>query len=112
MILNVAQTKAKAEAEARVNAGCGDGTVLVNGVCEAPKTSGMSIDPLYIVIAVVAIGGVIGGIFAVKKGSNAPKPVQQESPSRRQTTVLFCGKCGSSLKPGVKFCGKCGNPRS
>ena len=35
--------------------------------CEAPKTSGMSIEPLYIVIAVVAIGGGAGAIFILKQ---------------------------------------------
>jgi len=67
---------------------------------------------IYVLIAVVAVGGGIGAIFIIKKGSNAPKPVQQESPSRRQKTVLFCGNCGNSLKPMAKFCGMCGNPHS
>ena len=67
---------------------------------------------VYVLVAVVAVGGGIGAIFIIKKGSNAPKPVQKESPSTRQTTVLFCGKCGSSLIPGARFCGKCGNPQS
>jgi hypothetical protein len=64
---------------------------------------------IYVLVAAVAVGGGIGAIFIIKKGSNAPKPVQQESPSRRQKTVLFCGNCGNSLKPMAKFCGKCGN---
>ena len=67
---------------------------------------------VYVLVAAVAVGGGIGAIFIIKKGSNAPKPVQKESPSTRQTTVLFCGKCGSSLIPGARFCGKCGNPQS
>ena len=39
------------------NDGCGEGTVLVDEVCQLAKTSGtsMSIEPLYIVIGVVAI---------------------------------------------------------
>ena len=57
---------------------------------------------VYVLVAVVAVGGGIGAIFFIKKGSKSPKPVQQESPSRRQSTVLFCGNCGSSLKPGGK----------
>ena len=64
---------------------------------------------IYVLIAAVAVGGGIGAIFIIKKGSNAPKSVQQESPSRRQKTVLFCGKCGISLIPGARFCGKCGS---
>ena len=59
------------------SSGCGEGTVLVNGVCQLAKTgspfnilSGSTIEPLYIVIGAVAVGAaVIGIIFAVKRGS-------------------------------------------
>ena len=76
------------------------------------QTSSGGNEIIYVLVAAVAVGGGIGAIFIIKKGSNAPKPVQQESPSRRQKTVLFCGKCGSSLISGARFCGKCGNPHS
>ena len=66
---------------------------------------------VYVLVAVVAVGGVIGAVFFIKKGSKA-SAVQQESPSTRQTTILFCSNCGKSLKPGAKFCGKCGSPQS
>ena len=66
---------------------------------------------VYVLVAVVAVGGVIGAIFFIKKGSKA-SAVQRESPSRKQKTVLFCGNCGKPLKPKAKFCGKCGNPQS
>ena len=66
---------------------------------------------VYGLVAVVAVGGVIGAIFFIKKGSKA-SAVQRESPSRRQKTVLFCGKCGVSLVPGARFCGKCGSAQS
>ena len=66
---------------------------------------------VYVLVAVVAVGGIIGAVFFIKKGSKA-SDVQRESPSRRQTTVLFCGNCGNSLKPEAKFCGKCGSPQS
>ena len=97
--------------------GCGPGTVMVDGVCELDKTAksaSTSIEPLYIVIAVVTIGGVVGAIFAVRKGSKTPKPTQQE-PKRVKTSVEtkeaseFCQSCGTSLKPEVRFCGKCGS---
>jgi len=78
----------------------------------AVQTSSGGNEIIYVLVAAVAVGGGIGAIFIIKKGSNAPKPVQKESPSTRQTTVLFCGKCGSSLIPGAQFCGKCGNPQS
>jgi len=63
---------------------------------------------VYVLVAAVAVGGVIGAVFFIKKGSKA-SAVQQESLSRRQTTVLFCTKCGNPLKPKAKFCGKCGS---
>ena len=67
---------------------------------------------IYVLVAAVAVGGGIGAIFFIKKGSKPSTTVQRESPSRRQKTVLFCGKCGVSLIPGARFCGKCGNPHS
>ena len=59
------------------NDGCGAGTVMVNGVCQLTKTgstfnilSGSTIEPLYIVIGAVAVGAaIIGIIFAVRRGS-------------------------------------------
>ena len=97
--------------------GCGPGTVMVDGVCElveTAKSTSMSIEPLYVIIAVVTIGGIIGAIFAVRKGSKTPKPTQQESVTRERikTSSEFCQSCGTTLKPGAKFCGKCGTPRS
>jgi len=97
--------------------GCGSGTVMVDGVCEldeTAKSTSMSIEPLYVIIAVVAIGGIIGAIFAVRKGSKTPKPTQQESVTKERikTSSEFCQSCGTTLKPGAKFCGKCGTPRS
>ena len=67
---------------------------------------------VYVLVAAVAVGGVIGAIFIIKKGSKPSTTVQQESPSTRQTTILFCSNCGKSLKPGAKFCGKCGSAHS
>ena len=76
----------------------------------AKESSGNEI--VYALVAAVAVGGGIGAIFFIKKGSKPSTTVQRESPSRRQKTVLFCGKCGVSLIPGARFCGKCGNPHS
>jgi len=116
--------------------GCGAGTVMVNGVCQVAKTSGtsMAIEPMYIVIAAVAIGGgAVGAIFAVKKGSKTPKPAKQElekyeekylaKPKRKpkptkqkhvekEETSSSCSNCGASLNPKAKFCGSCGTPVS
>ena len=113
--------------------GCGEGTELVNGVCQLAKTSGtsLSIEPMYIVIAAVAVGGgVIGAVFAIKRGSGTPKPASKDldayekkyvarqktepsqKPAEKKETSSSCNSCGTRLKPTAKFCGKCGTPRS
>jgi len=113
------------------NDGCGEGTVLVDGVCQLAKTSGtsMSIEPLYIVIGVVAIGGIIGAIAVARRGSKISKPAKQDleeyeekylakekpakqKPAEKKETSAFCENCGKPLKPEAKFCGGCGTPRS
>ena len=66
---------------------------------------------VYALVAAVAVGGVVGAVFFIKKGSKA-SAVQQKSPSTRQKTVLLCSNCGKPLKPAAKFCGKCGSPQS
>jgi len=95
------------------NDGCGEGTVLVDGACQLAKTSGtsMSIEPLYIVIGVVAIGGIIGAIFVARRGSKTSKPAKQK-PAEKKETSSSCSNCGASLKPTAKFCGQCGTSRS
>ena len=118
--------------EQQSSEGCGEGTVLVNGVCQlAPtqsKTTSMSIEPLYIIIGVVAIGGVIGAIAVAKRGSKTPKPAKQDldeyeeqylakekprrKPVEKKETSSSCSNCGTSLKPTAKFCGSCGTPVS
>ena len=103
--------------------GCGPGTVMVDGVCELDKTAkstSMSIEPLYVIIAVVAIGGIIGAIFAVRKGSKTPKSPAEGSKKKetdwgtmeQPTSSEFCQSCGASLKSGARFCGQCGTLRS
>ena len=111
--------------------GCGAGTVMVNGVCQVAKTSGtpMSIEPIYLIIGAVAIGGgAIGAIFAVKRGSGTPKPKRQDldeyesryvskqkrkptsrRPAKKEETSTSCSNCGNTLNPKAKFCGSCGN---
>ena len=64
------------------SSGCGEGTVMVNGVCQLAESSGTSIPPLYIAGGAAAIGAaVIGIIFAVRRGSSGtstPKPARQD----------------------------------
>ena len=110
--------------------GCGEGTVLVDGVCQLAKTSGasMSIEPLYIVIGVVAIGGIIGAIAVARRGSKTSKPAKQDleeyeekyiakqkpspKPAKKKEISAFCESCGKPLKPTAKFCGGCGTQPS
>jgi plastocyanin len=106
------KTGVLSEAEpTQTSVGCGAGTVLVNGVCQPvptqSKTSFMPIEPLYIIIAVVAMGGVIGAIAVAKRGSKTPKPAQQK-PAKKGKTSSACSNCGNTLKPTSKFCAKCG----
>ena len=113
------------------SSGCGEGTVLVNGVCQLAKTgspfnilSGSTIEPLYIVIGAVAVGGgIVGAIFAVRRGSggtSTPKPAREDleeyesryvakKPAKKEETSSSCSNCGNTLKPTAKFCGKCGS---
>ena len=64
------------------SSGCGQGTVLVNGVCQLAETSGTSIPPLYIAGGAAAIGAaVIGIVFAVRRGASGTtttKPSKQD----------------------------------
>ena len=107
--------------------GCGEGTVLVNGVCQlAPtqsKTTSMSIEPLYIIIGVVAIGGIIGAIFVARRGSKTSKSAKQDleeyeekyitkekpakqKPVDKKEISAFCENCGKPIKKTAKFCGQ------
>ena len=105
--------------------GCGEGTVLVDGVCQLDKSSGTSIPPLYIAGGAAAIGAaVIGIVFAYSRNSKTPKTTKQdleeyeekylakEKPAEKKETSSSCSNCRASLKPTAKFCGQCGTLRS
>ena len=79
-----------------------------SGLESNPEPSFIPIEPLYIIIGVVAIGGVIGAIAVAKRGSKTPKPAQQK-PAKKGKTSSACSNCGNTLKPTSKFCAKCGN---
>ena len=90
---------------------------LTKGILGNIKSSSISIEPLYIIIGVVAIGGIIGAIAVAKRGSKTPKPAAKpksakQKPAKKKETSAFCENCGNSLKPTAKFCGKCGTARS
>ena len=82
----------------------------IDGKLSLPGT-GNSIDPLYLIIGVVAIGGIIGAIAVAKRGSKTPKPAKQK-PAKKKETSAFCENCGNTLNPKAKFCGSCGTARS
>ena len=100
--------------------GCGSGTVMVDGVCEldeTAKSTSMSIEPLYIIIGVVAVGGIIGAVAVAKRGSKTTPPAQQEPEqtqrrAEKKESSEFCQRCGASLKLGARFCGQCGTSQS
>ena len=98
------------------SSGCGEGTVLVNGVCQLSGSSGTSIPPLYIAGGAAAIGAaVIGIIFAVKRGSggtSTPKPAKQDLDDYESKYLSRQGQ-RPSPKPAEtrqtsSSCGNCG----
>ena len=95
------------------NDGCGEGTVLIDGVCQLDESSGTSIPPLYIAGGAAAIGAaVIGIIFAYSRNSKTPKPVKKELEEYEEK---YIAKQKPSPKPAKKketsaFCENCGKP--
>ena len=99
------------------NDGCGDGTVLVDGVCQLDKSSGTSIPPLYIAGGAAVIGAVvIGIIFAIRRGSSGSKtskPAKQELEEYEEK--YLAKEKPAKQKPVEKketsaFCENCGKP--
>ena len=61
------------------NDGCGEGTVLIDGVCQLDESSGTSIPSLYIAGGAAAVGAaVIGIVFAYSRNSKTPKTTKQD----------------------------------
>ena len=97
------------------NDGCGEGTVLVDGVCQLDESSGTPIPALYIAGAAAAIGAVVIGIvFAYSRNSKTPKPAKQDL-EKYEEKYLAKQNVESTPKPAEKketsaFCENCGNP--
>ena len=98
------------------SSGCGEGTVLVNGVCQLSGSSGTSIPSLYIAGGAAAIGAaIIGIVFAVKRGSggtSTPKPARQDLDEYEEQYLARQGQ-RPSPKPAEtrqtsSFCDSCG----
>ena len=97
------------------NDGCGEGTVLVDGVCQLDESSGTSIPPLYIAGGAAAIGvAVIVIVFAYSRNSKTPKPAKQDL-EKYEKKYLAEQNVESTPKPAEKKeisspCSNCGNP--
>ena len=98
--------------------GCGEGTVMVNGVCQLDKSSGGSIPPLYIAGGAAAIGAaIIGIVFAVRRGSggtSTPKPARQDLDDYESKYLARQGQRPSpkpaETRPTPSSCNSCGKP--
>ena len=114
---------AAASSEPEPSGGCGEGTELVNGVCQLTKTSGTSQEDSFgvsnlvsVIVIIIAIVGTIALVKSRKKKSSitqpAPekiKPKPRRKPAESRPTSSSCSNCGKKLKPTAKFCGGCGN---
>ena len=98
------------------SSGCGEGTVLVNGVCQLSGSSGTSIPPLYNAGGAAAIGAaVIGIVFAVRRGASGTtttKPAKQDL-EEYEDQYLSRQRMEPSPKPvetrkTSSSCGNCG----
>ena len=95
------------------SSGCGEGTVLVDGVCQVDESSGTSISPLYIAGAAAAIGAaVIGIVFAYSRNSKTPKSTKKNL-EEYEKQYLAEQNIEPSPKPAEKketsaFCTGCG----
>ena len=100
------------------SSGCGEGTVLKGDTCVLVESSGTSIPPLYIAGGAAAIGAaIIGIVFAVKRGSggtSTPKPARQDLDDYESQYLARQGQ-RPSPKPAEtrqtsSSCNSCGKP--
>ena len=100
------------------SSGCGEGTVLKGDTCVLAESSGTSIPPLYIAGGAVVIGAaIIGIVFAVKRGSggtSTPKPARQDLDDYESQYLARQGQ-RPSPKPAEtrqtsSSCNSCGKP--
>jgi hypothetical protein len=98
------------------SSGCGEGTVLKGDTCVLAESSGTSIPPLYIAGGAAAIGAaVIGIIFAVKRvsgGTSTPKPARQDLDDYESKYLSRQGQRPSpkpaETRPTSSSCNSCG----
>jgi len=100
------------------SSGCGEGTVLKGDTCVLAESSGTSIPPLYIAGGAAAIGAaIIGIVFAVKRGSggtSTPKPARQDLDDYESQYLARQGQRPSpkpaETRPTSSSCSSCGKP--
>ena len=98
------------------NDGCGEGTVLVNGACQLDESSGTSIPSLYIAGGAAAIAAVVIGIvFAVRRGSggtSTPKPAKKELEEYEEKYLAKekPNRKSAEKKETSSSCSNCGKP--
>ena len=100
------------------NDGCGAGTVLQGDTCVLDKSSGSSIQPGYIAAGAAAIGAaIIGIIFAVRRGSSGtkrPKPARQDLEDYEEQYLRRQGqrprRRPAESRPTSSSCSSCGRP--
>ena len=100
------------------NDGCGAGTVLQGDTCVLDKSSGSSIQPGYIAAGAAAIGAaIVGIIFAVRRGSGGtkrPKPVRQDLEEYEEQYLRRQDqrprRKHTESRPTPSSCNSCGKP--
>jgi len=86
--------------------GCGEGTVLKGDTCVLAESSGTSIPLLYIAGGAAAIGAaIIGIVFAVKRGSGTPKPAREEL---EEYESRYVARKPAEKKETSSSCNSCG----
>jgi len=100
------------------SSGCGEGTVLKGDTCVLAESSGTSIPPLYIAGGAAAIGAaIIGIVFAVKRGSggtSTPKPARQDLDDYEEQYLRRQGQRPrpkpAETRQTSSSCSSCGRP--
>ena len=116
--------------ESKISGGCGEGTVLVNGVCQlAEPVDASRPDTLTGMMFVLIVVGILSPVIIIpliryrKSKTNWKKQVKKteqypekqkprRKPAKKKETSASCSNCGNTLNPKAKFCGGCGTPVS
>ena len=112
--------------ESKISGGCGEGTVLVNGVCQlAEPVDASRPDTFTGMMFVLIVVGILSPVIIIpliryrKSKNNWKKQVKKteqypekqkprRKPAKKKETSASCSNCGKKLRPTAKFCGGCG----